>query len=128
MANDKHLDLIPGDAAADLSAKQFYLVRRSGDALFNLCNGLVYHPAGILRNKPTAAEPCEVAVGYTPALLGATCTAGQLLSCGALGTLVPLDVGLPWGACARCEVGGVAGDIREVYFFPSGVSGKTLSP
>ena len=80
-----------------------------------------------MKNKPdTAGQACEVVTGYTPAVLGDTCVAGQLLMADASGHLVPRIAG--WGACARCEVGGTSGQIVEVYFFDSGVLGNIISP
>ena len=46
-------------AGADLSAKQFYFVKRSANT-YVLCSAITDVPDGVLQNKPESGEMCEV--------------------------------------------------------------------
>ena len=63
MATDNPVFLSGWQASADLSTKQYYLVKRSGTARqVAVCTAITDMPIGVLYNKPTAAgEAAEVA-------------------------------------------------------------------
>lgn len=50
-------------AAADLSTKQFYIVRQTAENAVNLTTAATQLPAGVLQNKPTSGQIAEVAEG-----------------------------------------------------------------
>ena len=65
-------DTLP--AGADLSAKQFYFVKKSSST-YVLCDAATDIPAGALQNKPVLGEPCEVvALGPTKLVADAALT------------------------------------------------------
>lgn len=71
-------------AAADLSAKQFYIVKMTSTGV-NLC-GDGEAPLGVLLNKPTAGQACEVeTLGITKVIGGAAITQGVLIASDANG-------------------------------------------
>lgn len=58
---------IPGlTASADLSAKQYYLVKMSGELTVTVCAGVTDKPIGVLQNNPESGEAATVcAIGVT---------------------------------------------------------------
>lgn len=58
---------IPGlTASADLSAKQYYLVKMSGEKTVTVCAAATDIPVGVLQNAPKSGEDAEVvAIGVT---------------------------------------------------------------
>jgi len=53
-------------ASADLSAKQFYFVKMSGDKTVTVCAGATDKPIGVLQNNPVSgAEALVCCVGVT---------------------------------------------------------------
>jgi len=53
-------------ASADLSTKQFYLVKMSGNKTVDVCSGVTDKPCGVLQNKPTSGQAAEVVcIGVT---------------------------------------------------------------
>ena len=109
-------------AGADLSTKQFYLVKK------NSTNGQVAvagdgeRAIGVLLNKPSAAGPvAKVQVGGVATVICGTggLTAGAEFASSATGTAVP-------ATASENKLGvaletGVAGQIMEVLFQPSGL-------
>lgn len=72
-------------AGADLSAKQFYFVKKSSST-YVVCDGATDIPDGVLQNKPELGEPCEVlAIGPTKLVADAAITSGWLLGTSADG-------------------------------------------
>lgn len=62
MAYEGPMTLIPGlTASADLSAKQYYFVKLSGDKTVTVCAGTTDKPIGILQNAPASGEAAVVA-------------------------------------------------------------------
>jgi hypothetical protein len=61
-----HLE-IPGlSASADLSAKQFYFVKMSGEKTVTVCAATTDKPVGVLQNAPTSGQAATVwAFGVT---------------------------------------------------------------
>lgn len=53
-------------AGADLSAKQYHLVKFSADNTVVLCSALTDKPCGVLQDNPTVGQACQVlATGIT---------------------------------------------------------------
>lgn len=50
------------EAAADLSAKQYYFVKVDADGKAAVCAALTDVPVGVLQNKPTAGQTAEIVV------------------------------------------------------------------
>lgn len=67
MAFDGPQIRIPGlTASADLSAKQFYFVKMSGEKTVTVCAGVTDKPIGVLQNNPVSGGAATVcAIGVT---------------------------------------------------------------
>lgn len=53
-------------ASADLSAKQFYFVKMSGEKTVTVCAATTDKPVGVLQNTPTSGQAATVcAIGQT---------------------------------------------------------------
>ena len=83
-------------AAADLSTKQFYCVRKNATANeVALCSTEGETVFGVLANKPTAAEAAEVVMsGVAKVLVGTALTAGDFWGTDANGKAIPISVGV----------------------------------
>jgi len=128
MANENAVVVVTKLAAADLSSYQYYACYLSTDETVNVGSGYVYRPTGVLWNKPAAAgRGAQVCIaGETPAMLGATVTARQLLMPDATGRWIPRIAG--WPGYAEAQEGGNVGEIRKIRLF-GGCCGTTpLSP
>jgi hypothetical protein len=79
MAYEGPMTLIPGlTASADLSAKQYYFVKVSGDKTVTVCAATTDKPIGILQNDPESGEAAVVASGGVSKVSGdADLTAGN---------------------------------------------------
>jgi hypothetical protein len=67
-------------ASADLSAKQFYFVKISGDNTVTVCAAATDKPIGVLQNAPTSGQEAEVTcIGQTKVSADAGLTAGALI-------------------------------------------------
>jgi hypothetical protein len=79
MAYEGPMTLIPGlTASADLSAKQYYFVKISGDKTVTVCAATTDKPIGILQNDPESGEAAVVASGGVSKVSGdADLTAGN---------------------------------------------------
>ena len=62
MAFEKPVLSISLEAAADLSAKQYYFVRVSAAGKVDLPTGATQKPIGVLQNKPTSGQTAEVMI------------------------------------------------------------------
>jgi hypothetical protein len=49
-------------ASADLSTKQYYFVKMSGEKTVTVCAGATDKPIGVLQNAPTSGQAAEVCV------------------------------------------------------------------
>jgi hypothetical protein len=49
-------------ASADLSTKQYYFVKMSGERTVTVCAGATDKPIGVLQNNPTSGQAAEVCV------------------------------------------------------------------
>lgn len=72
---------IPGlTASADLSAKQFYFVKMSGEGTVTVCAGATDKPVGVLQNNPTSGQEAKVcAIGVTKVSGDADLNYGMLI-------------------------------------------------
>lgn len=71
-------------AGADLSAKQYHLVKFSADNTVVLCTALTDKPCGVLQDNPTLGQACQVlATGITKVVVNAV---SALAAGDALGT------------------------------------------
>lgn len=105
-------------AGADLSAKQFYFVKRSSNT-YVACAAATDLPDGVLQNKPDAGEPCEViAIGPTKLNADAAITVGAFIGTSADGqaeTKTPNHAGSEY-ACGRAlGAASTAGNIIAGY-------------
>lgn len=67
-------------ASADLSAKQFYFVKVSGNNTVTVCAAATDKPIGVLQNAPASGGAAEVlCVGVTKVSSDAALTAGNLI-------------------------------------------------
>jgi len=82
------------EAAADLSAKQYFFVKVDANGKAALCSAATDKPIGILQNKPTAGQPAEIVVnGETKYSSGAALTAANTIGTDAAGQAVALVAG-----------------------------------
>lgn len=78
---------IPGlTASADLSAKQYYYVKMSGEKTVTVCAGATDKPVGVLQNTPESGEEATVcAIGVTKISGDADLNYGDLIGTSADG-------------------------------------------
>lgn len=68
------------EAAADLSAKQYYFVKIDSNGKAAVCAALTDVPIGVLQNKPTAGQAAEiVVVGVSKVSSDAALNEGDLI-------------------------------------------------
>ena len=128
---------IPGlIAAADLSTKQYHLVKFNGTgrqvAAITDGNVTTEHIAGILQDDPnTTGDPCDVAAfGVAKAECGGTITAGDFFASNNDGEIIS-DEANPANQTNANDLyhmgialeDGVDGDIIDVYIMPLGLQG-----
>ena len=81
-------------ASADLSAKQYYFVKVSGNNTVTVCAALTDVPIGVLQNAPASGAEAEVlCVGVTKISADAALTAGNLIGPSADGQADPRTIG-----------------------------------
>lgn len=86
---------IPGlTASADLSAKQYYFVKMSGNKTVTVCSAVTDVPVGVLQNAPESGEEAVVcAIGVTKVNADAALTAGNVIGTGSDGQAQPVTLG-----------------------------------
>lgn len=91
MAVEGILQAVPGlKAGADLSAKQYFLVKLTADFTVDVCSAVTDIPIGVLQNAPVSGEPANVAAfGLTKIVASAALTAGNLIGSSANGRAAP---------------------------------------
>lgn len=68
------------EAAADLSAKQFYFVKVNTSGKADVCSAATDRPIGVLQNKPTSGNTAEIVVaGVTKVSSNGALTAADLI-------------------------------------------------
>jgi hypothetical protein len=73
------------DAAADLSTKQFFLVKETANGI-ELCGAVTDKPAGVLQNQPKAGEPAQIMrLGITKIIAGSAIGVGDQIGTDAAG-------------------------------------------
>jgi hypothetical protein len=126
MATAKDLFDISVPAGSDLSAKQFFLVKRSGGNLA-LCSTAGERPLGVLQDDPAASGRAGLVrtAGLTKVEAGGTITQDQLLTVDASGKAVAATAGgYVWGVANEA---GSSGEIISALIGMQGVgytSGK----
>lgn len=81
-------------AAADLSAKQFYLVKLTAANTVNVCAAVTDVPIGVLQNTPTSGQAAEItSVGVTKVSADAALSAGDIIGSSADGQAQTVTVG-----------------------------------
>ncbi len=73
-------------AAADLSGKQYHIVKLASATTVNVCSAITDVPIGILLNKPESGEVAEICIaGISKIIADGTIAAGNLLGTSADG-------------------------------------------
>lgn len=105
-------------AAADLSAKQYYLVKVTADDTVNLAGaGDCAH--GVLQDTPVSGQVCNVQTCYeSKVVYGGTVAAGALLASDANGKAVTAATGNY--IVGKAIVAGVAGDVGRMSINSAG--------
>lgn len=114
-------------AAADLSGKQFYIVKLDSSSEIALCTATTDQPFGILQNKPLAGQAASVAVGGTSKCIsGAALTIGQQIGSDSAGKGTAITVAAG-GTVYNYAVGrvskasGAANGLAEVELYRAGL-------
>ena len=88
------MKLVGYTASADLSAKQFYFVKISGDRTVTVCSAVTDIPIGVLQNAPTSGQAAEVCViGHTKVSSDGTLTRGTPIGTSSDGQAVTYAAG-----------------------------------
>ena len=73
-------------AAADLSAKQYHIVKLASATTVNVCSAITDVPIGVLLNNPASGEAAEICIlGVSKIVADGTIAAGNLLGTSADG-------------------------------------------
>lgn len=124
MATEQSLICITAPAAADLSAKQFYLVKIDSSGNAALCSATTDEPIGVLQNTPTTNQPASIAIaGVTKCVTGSALAINVSVSSDSAGkgTSITLAAG---GTTYNGRIGLVktasaaAGGVAEVILRP----------
>lgn len=112
MATEVALDCRSKIAGADLSAKQFYVVKINSSGQIVLAgDGEVAY--GVLQDKPVSGAVGAVAVfGQTKAILGGTVAAGAKVASDANGKVVTATTGE--NVLGVCVEGGAVNELRSI--------------
>jgi hypothetical protein len=125
MAVANHIIPITGlVAAADLSAKQYYLVGIDASGTVNICASGDPALLGVLLNKPTTGQACEIAAvgSICPVSMDAAVAVGSLLICSADGQAAVATDGSYTIGCLL-ETSSAAGDTcRCITWFPNSIA------
>lgn len=124
MAIEGILQSLPGaSASADLSAKQFHIVKMTGDKTVTFCAAVTDLCMGVLQDAPTSGQPANVAIGgLSKVLAGGTITAGQLVGTDNAGKAVAIVAGTDTTQyiLGRAITGGASGEYISVLVTPGG--------
>lgn len=115
-------------AAADLSAKQFYLVKVSGSRQVNVCSNIKDKVYGILQNKPKSGDAAEVIIfGISKVLCNSSTgvTAGALFGVNAAdGTAVAFTASATNTAVGMALETVAANQVFTAFIFGFGAVGS----
>lgn len=118
MAIEGALTCIPGvSASADLSAKQFYIMKYSGVGTVTVGAATTDKPCGVLQDTPASGVRAAVAFsGLTKVIAGGTITAGDTVGMDSSGRAVTYVEGTDTTKyrVGTAQVSGVSGDIISV--------------
>lgn len=88
------LTLVGVSASADLSAKQFRVMKVSGDLTVTVTAAVTDKPAGILQDAPVSGQPASVCFsGVSKVRAGGTVTAGDEVGTDNAGRVVTITPG-----------------------------------
>ena len=106
-------------ASADLSAKQYYFVKSSGNNTVTVCAAVTDIPVGVLQNSPTSGQAAEVVfMGISKVSGDADLAAGNVIGTSADGQAAAYVAGTDTtkysaGICIK-DNGAAAGIIKAV--------------
>lgn len=108
-------------AGADLSAKQFYVVKANSSGQAALANATDTTQIGIVQDKPLSGNAGKIRVsGVSKAAAGGTVAAGAAVTSDANGKIVAAASGKQIIGFAL--TGGVSGDVITVLVSPRGLA------
>ena len=113
--DDPGVDIGTFTASADLSAKQFYIVKMSGDNTVTVCAAVTDVPIGVLQNKPASGGQAVVRVfGMSKVSADATLAAGDIIGTSADGQAQPVTQGSETTVynIGQAVTGGAAGTLQ----------------
>ena len=103
-------------AAADLSSKQYYLVKLASDTTVNV-SGANERAIGVLLNKPESGEEAIVGViGVFPVVAAEAIDRGTMLTSTAAGKAEEVDAAGEWTPAIALEAASADGDIIRALF------------
>ena len=106
------------EAAADLSAKQFYAVKVDANGKAAVCAAVTDVPVGILQNKPTSGQAATiVSVGVSKIDSNAALDEGNLIGTAADGQAQPISLGSETTVhvCGQAIEAGSAGETLTAF-------------
>lgn len=113
--DDPGVDIGTFTASADLSAKQYYIVKMSGDNTVTVCAAVTDVPIGVLQNKPASGGQAVVRVfGMSKVSADATLAAGDIIGTSADGQAQPVTQGSETTVynIGQAVTGGAAGTLQ----------------
>ena len=113
--DDPGVDIGTFTASADLSAKQYYIVKMSGDNTVTVCAAVTDVPIGVLQNKPASGGQAVVRVfGMSKVSADATLAAGNIIGTSADGQAQPVTQGSETTVynIGQAVTGGAAGTLQ----------------
>ena len=114
--DDPGVDIGTFTASADLSAKQYYIVKMSGDNTVTVCAAVTDVPIGILQNAPASGGQAVVRVsGMSKVSADATLAAGDIIGTSADGQAQPVTQGSETTVynVGQAVTGGAAGTLQS---------------
>lgn len=113
--DDPGIDVGTFTASADLSAKQYYIVKMSGDNTVTVCAAVTDVPIGVLQNAPASGGQAVVRVfGMSKVSADATLAAGNIIGTSADGQAQPVTQGSETTVynIGQAVTGGAAGTLQ----------------
>ena len=110
-------------ASADLTAKQYHLVKMSGDNTVTVCSGITDVPVGVLQNTPNSGDAAEVCIfGITKVVADGTLVAGNRIGTSGDGQADAITAGTDTTVTVVgiALAGASAGDTIEMFLNPTG--------
>ena len=112
------IDIGTFTASADLSAKQYYIVKMSGENTVTVAAAVTDVPIGILQNKPASGEQAVVRVfGVSKVSADATLAAGDIIGPSADGQAQPVVQGTETTVynVGQALTAGAAGTLQSAF-------------